>query len=159
MEINVTPKRKKYAFAMISVIENGNATSYTHTGLAKGTYYKYFVQAYKITDGKVKILSTSKTIHAATKSSKIANVKKLKVNKTNVTLKKKGMKFKLKVTVKKTTGKTLQNHRKVLFESDNPKVATVSKNGVIKAKKKGKCTIYAYAQNGVYAKIKVTVKK
>lgn len=152
-------KKKKYAFEMISVVENGNATSYTHTRLAKNTYYKYFVQAYKITDGKVKILSTSKTIHAATKSSKIANVKKLKVNKTNVTLKKKGMKFKLKVTVKKTTGKTLQNHRKVLFESDNPKVATVSKNGVIKAKKKGKCTIYAYAQNGVYAKIKVTVKK
>lgn len=30
--------------------------------------------------------------------------------------------------------------------------------GVVKAKKKGTCYIYAYAQNGVYKKIKITVK-
>lgn len=38
------------------------------------------------------------------------------------------------------------------------RLAAVSKNGVIKAKKKGTCTFYAIAQNGVSKKMKVTVK-
>ena len=43
--------------------------------------------------------------------------------------------------------------------STSLKAALISKKGVIKAKKKkGSCYIYAYAQNGVFAKIKVTVK-
>ena len=33
-----------------------------------------------------------------------------------------------------------------------------SKNGTVKAKKKGKCTIYVYAQDGTYAKVKITVR-
>ena len=41
---------------------------------------------------------------------------------------------------------------------NNRKVATVSKKGVIKAKGKGKCYVYAYAQNGVFRKIKIIVK-
>ena len=110
-------------------------------------------------DGKVQIISTSKTIHAATKSTKYANVSKLKLNKTNVTLQKKGKTFKVTAKVIKTTGKKLVNHRKVCFESSNPKVATVNSKGVIKAKKKGTCTIYVYAQNGVCQTVKVKVKK
>ena len=46
----------------------------------------------------------------------------------------------------------------VFFKSSRKKVATVSKTGVIKAKKKGSCFIYTYAQNGVYVRIKVTVQ-
>ena len=152
-------KGKKYAFEVLSIIDNNNTTSYTHTGLAKATYYKYLVQAYKMVDGKAQILSTSKTIHAAAKSTKYANVSKLKLNKTNVTLQKKGKTFKVTAKVKKTTGKKLVNHRKVCFESSNPKVATVNSKGVIKAKKKGTCTIYVYAQNGAYQTVKVKVKK
>ena len=52
--------------------------------------------------------------------------------------------------------------RKILdirYESTKPKVAKVSSKGVITAKKKGTCYIYVYAQNGLYKKIKVTVKK
>ena len=152
-------KGKKYAFEVLSIIDNNNTTSYTHTGLAKATYYKYLVQAYKMVDGKAQIISTSKTIHAATKSAKNANVSKLKLNKTNVTLQKKGKNFKVTAKVIKTTGKKLVNHRKVCFESSNPKVATVNSKGVIKAKKKGTCTIYVYAQNGVCQTVKVKVKK
>jgi uncharacterized protein YjdB len=43
------------------------------------------------------------------------------------------------------------------YASSNSKIATVSKKGVIKGRKKGKCFIYAYAQNGVCKRIKVTV--
>ena len=44
------------------------------------------------------------------------------------------------------------------YGTTNPTIATVTKKGVIKGKKKGKCYVYAYVQNGVFAKIKVTVK-
>ena len=48
-------------------------------------------------------------------------------------------------------------HRKICYSSSNPDIATVDKNGLIKAKRKGKCSVYAYAQNGVYKEVKVTV--
>ncbi len=152
-------KGKKYAYEVLSIIENNKTTTFTHKKLSKAAYYKYIVQAYKMVDGKVQILTTSKTIHAATKSAKYANVKKVKVNKSKVVLAKKGKTFKIKPTVKKTTGKKLKNHRGIKFESDNKKVAVVNTKGVITAKKKGTCTIYVYAQNGVYAKVTVKVKK
>ena len=110
-----------------------------------------------MSDGKLSIIETSKTIHSATKGGKVANVKSLKVNKTKVKLAKKGKQFKLKVTVKKTSGKW-KSHRDVMFESANTKIATVNKNGVIKAKAKGSCNIYVYAQNGLYKRIKVVVE-
>ncbi len=49
-------------------------------------------------------------------------------------------------------------HRKLTYESTNPEIATVTKKGVIKGKMKGTCYVYAYAQNGMFAKIKVIVK-
>ena len=45
-----------------------------------------------------------------------------------------------------------------LYRTSNSKVATVSTAGVIKGVGKGTCYVYAFADNGVYAKIKVTVK-
>ena len=38
------------------------------------------------------------------------------------------------------------------------KIASVDKNGKVKGLKKGKCKIYAYAQNGVCKTITVKVK-
>ncbi len=150
--------KKKYAYEVLTIIDKNTTTSFTHKKLKKDTYYKYIVQAYKMVDGKVSIIETSKTIHSATKASKYANVKSLKVNKKKVTLAKKGKSFKLKVTQKKT-GKKLVKHRAVSYESSNTKVATVNSKGKITAKKKGTCTIYVYAQNGICQEVKVTVKK
>ena len=45
-----------------------------------------------------------------------------------------------------------------LRESSNKKVAVVNRNGVITGKGKGTCYVYAYAQNGIFRKTKVTVK-
>ena len=47
---------------------------------------------------------------------------------------------------------------KFRYESTNPSIAIVNKKGKIKGVKKGICEIYIYAQNGLYKKIKVTVK-
>lgn len=47
---------------------------------------------------------------------------------------------------------------KMRYETTNKDIATVDKSGKIKAQSKGACYVYANAQNGVYKKIKVTVK-
>ncbi len=148
---------KKYKYQLLKVIEKNSVKTYTHSKLAKGTYYKYIVQAYKLKDGKPQIIATSKTLYASTAGGKNANVSSLKLNKTKVNLKA-GKKFTLKATAKKS-GQKLKTFRKVSFESSNTKIATVNAKGVIKAKKKGTCYIYVYAQNGVSKKVKVTVKK
>ena len=80
------------------------------------------------------------------------------LNKTKVKLLL-GKKFKIKVKqIADSKNVKIKKHRKVSFESSNPEIATVSKRGKITALKRGKCTIYAYAQNGVYKKVKVTIK-
>lgn len=121
----------------------------------KGKYYKFVVVA---VNSQGRVVSTSKVVHVATKGGKIGNHKKVitKAKKNKVTIKK-GKKFKL--AGKAIPGKLkVKNHRKVAYESSNKAIATVNSKGQIKGVKKGKCYIYAYAQNGIFAKIKVTVK-
>lgn len=67
--------------------------------------------------------------------------------KTKVSIKK-GRKYRVKVA-KSTKGLT--------YKTSNRKVATVSKKGVVKARKKGKCTVYAYVNKKVRKKVKLTV--
>ena len=132
-----------------------HSKTFTNKKLKKGTYYKYMVVAL---NEKGKVVAISKLIHVATKGGKVGNCKKLKVNKSKVNLKQ-GRKFKLKVKqIAESKKVKLKKHRKTAFESDNQDVAVVSKKGVITAKKKGKCSVYVYAQNGVYKQVKVTVK-
>ena len=125
--------------------------------LKKGTYYKFLVYA---VDGKGKILSTSKTVHVATTGGKVGNDKAVRTaaKKNKVTLKI-GKSFKLKAKpVPKSKKLKVKRHRKIAYETSNSNIATVSKKGVIKAKDKGVCYVYAYTQNGIFAKVKVTVK-
>ena len=132
-------------------------TSFTHKKLKSGKYYKYLIIA---VNAKGKVITSSKMIHSATKGGKLTNVKSVrtaaKKNKVKI---KKGKKFKLKAKEVKASKKLeLRVHRKIEYASANPKVASVSSKGVIKGRKKGTAYVYAYAQNGVFAKIKVTVK-
>ena len=140
----------------LAVIKNGKTIAYTNKNLKSGTYYKYYIKAYKLVNGKKVWLARSKMIHVTTTGGKYGNAKSVKVNKTVVALKK-GKTFKIQA-VQITNGKPIQNHAKIMYESANKKIASVSSKGVIKAKKKGTCYIYVYAQNGVYKRIRVTVK-
>ena len=54
--------------------------------------------------------------------------------------------------------KPIAKHTAIKFESNKSAVAKVNKNGTVTAKKKGTAIIYVYAQNGIYEKVKVTVK-
>jgi uncharacterized repeat protein (TIGR02543 family) len=146
------PKLKK-------VIKNVNTTKWTRKNLKKATYYKYMVVAYKNVNGKRLPIAVSKIVHCTTKAKKHTIAKGIKVNKTNVTLKV-GKTFKIKSKeIKAEKRKWIAKHRNVNYESTNPKVASVTKvSGKIRAKKKGTAYIYAFAQDGVYKRIKVTVK-
>lgn len=71
-------------------------------------------------------------------------------------------KSKIKVTTKRiNTKKKLIPQRhcpEYRYVSTSSKVATVDKKGVITARGKGKCYIDVYAQNGISARITVTVR-
>ena len=132
--------------------------TWNYKKLKKGTYYKILILAYKVKDGSRQVKASSSTIHVATSGGKVGNHKAVKLNKSKITLKK-GKSFKLKATaVAANKKKTVKKHKAIRFESTNKKIAKVSKNGKITAKKKGTCYVYAYAQNGVCKKIKVTVQ-
>lgn len=83
---------------------------------------------------------------------KTVKAKKVVVNKKRIVLKK-GKKVKLKAKLKPANAT-----EKVTFKSSNKKVTKVTKNGVVKAVKKGKCKITVKTASGKKAVVKVTVK-
>ena len=135
-------------------IKTGTGTKYVHKKLKKGTYYKFIIVANAA--GQTK--AVSKTIHAATSGGKVGNSKSVKITSKNSLSLKVGKTSKIKAkAIPKSRKLKVKTHRKLAYESDNPAVATVSKSGLIKAVGKGNCSVYVYAQNGVFAKVKVTV--
>lgn len=133
---------------------------YADNNLNNKREYKYFTVAYKMSGGKKVYLGRTNTVHVAMPQASKTNVLKVTVNKTKVNLAK-GKTFKITKKVKlENPKKKALNHltKKERFITSNAKVATVSSAGVIKAVRKGTCTVYVMSENGVCAKIKVTVK-
>ena len=110
--------------------------------------------------GDGQALATSKTIHVATAGGKVGNDKAVEVKNLKGSLKLTPKKtFKIKASsVAQSAKLKVKKHRKLAFETSDPKVATVTKKGVIKAVAKGNCTVYVYAQNCMSKAIKVMVK-
>ena len=154
---------KSYKYRKLATITGGDISTWTQKDLKKGTYYKYVVKAYRMVNGKKVVTDTSISVHAVTGGGKYGNAKAVSVtqigNKKNVskmTLKM-GKTAQIKAKeVKKD--KKIARHRKLCYESSNTKVATVTPDGLIRATGKGTCTIWVYAQNGVYKALKITVK-
>lgn len=108
------------------------------------------VKAIPSTGNKAKVFKIT-VKKAPGKISKVTFNKKA-VKKNKVTLKK-GKKGTFKITLPKGTASN-----KITYTSSKKKVATVSKTGVVKAKKKGTTTITIKTFNKKTKKIKVTVK-
>ena len=145
----------KSKYKVLKVV-SGKTTSYTQKKLKKGTYYKYNIVAFKNINGAKVTTAVSKKIHATTLGGKYGVAKAVKVNKTKATIKK-GKTFKIKASeIKKD--KKIKRHRAICYESSNTAVATVNAKGKVKGVKKGKCTIYVYAQNGVYKTVNIKIK-
>lgn len=135
-------------------------TTYTQKKRTPNKWYKYKVVAYKIKRGKKVAIGKTLEIHAitATKNGKYGNPVKVKVSKKNLTITK-GKTKQASAKVIMAKGKKLRNHVKpIRWISSNQKIASVNKKGQIKAKKKGRCVIFAVAQNGVRGKVTVRVK-
>lgn len=133
---------------------------YADKNLNNKREYKYFTVAYKMSGGKKVYLGRTNTVHVAMPQASKTNVLKVTVNKTKVNLAK-GKTFKITKKAKlENPKKKALNHltKKERFITSKAKVATVSSAGVIKAVRKGTCTVYVMSENGVCAKIKVTVK-
>ena len=147
----------------VKTIKGNKTFKWTKSGLKKGTSYKAYVRAYVVNKGKKTYVRTSPQVHAFTGNgtAMYTNAKSVKVEKSPVTLKK-GKKLKLKAKVNKVSkNKKLMptNHAPVLrYVSSNSKVAKVSSGGTVTAKGKGTCFVYAFAHNGVFAAVKITVK-
>lgn len=125
------------------------------TGLKKGTSYRYYVEAYKLIDGKRVSLSKSLPAYSTTKGGKYGNPVKLQTKRSLVSVKS-GKKMKLKV---KAAGKKMNKaSKKVRYISANPSIAKVSKKGTVTGGRRGTCYIYCVAWNGLSQKIKVRVK-
>ena len=128
--------------------------------IEKGTYYKFIMVALDKNDN---VVSTSKVIYIATKGGGITNPKKMKVKEGRKTVSKLTVMTGTTVTVNTNAPKASKNlnlvdYRDVMYESGDEKIATVTSGGEIKGVDKGKCYIYAYAQNGDCKKVKVIVK-
>lgn len=124
--------------------------------------YKIQVRAYRIVKGKKKITAKSLILHIAGKRSAVyTNARSIKAAKVNVAVKKgKTARLQAKV-VKERLGKKLlpKSHIAPLrYYSSDESVASVSKNGTVRGRKKGSCTVYAVAANGIRRAFKVTVK-
>ena len=151
---------KVYKFKMLATLKGDDNTVFVHKKTAKNTFYKYYIKAYKVVDGRRVTVSRSEEIHFVTdvKGYKYGNPTKVALSSKKCTLNK-GKIFNLKNRVKVYSSKKVLLHTdKVRYVSSDSRVAKVNSKGRITAEKAGRCNIYAIAQNGRAAKITVTVK-
>ena len=143
----------------IADIKNRTTTSYTHKNCEKDTWYKYRITAYRIIGKKKTAISKSLELHSLTKGSKTyENPSRVKIRSGKKLSLKAGSTKKIRAQVIVPKGKkTCWHIQKIRYLVSDSSVLTVSKKGKIRAKKVGHATIYAVAQNGVTAKIKVSV--
>ena len=156
---------KKFTDKSITAVKSGKTTKVTvkkvnGKSLDLKKNYKIYVLAYKLVDDKKVTLGKTVAAHiVGRKNTKYTNVKAVKVKKRSYSLKK-GETVKIQastVLVTKSKKQLTDAHAKEFrYATSDKKVATVSKQGKIKAVGKGTCTIYVYARNG-YAK-QITVK-
>jgi len=129
--------------------------------LDKRECYKAYVRAWKRVNGRKVTIVTSPVVHAITGGydAKYCNAKSVKLNKSSLSLKV-GRSATLKASVKgvKSGRKVVKHVRLVRYYSSNANVAVVNGNGKVKAVGKGRCVVYAIANNGVRTSVKVTVK-
>ena len=148
-------------------VKGSKKTSYTFSKIGKKkisskNVYKIKVRAYRTVKGKKQVIGSSLALHIAGKDKKgYTNAKSIKVSASKLTVKK-GTTKKIKArTVKQNTKKKLFPKKHIAayrYYSTNKGVATVSASGKVKGRKKGTCTVYVVAANGVKKGVKITVK-
>jgi len=143
---------------LVGEVSNNKKPRYVVKKLKTNKIYKFVVVALDVNGN---VISTSKTVYMMTAGTKLNYIKSLKitnVKKSKLTIKKWNT-YRIKIKVaKKYSKRNLKMFRAVSYESSNEAVATVDKDGKIKALSKGRCNIYVYTQSGICKKIKLRVK-
>ncbi len=171
--------RSNYVFNGWNTAKDGSGTAYTDgqsvlnlTSTANATVTLY--AQWKSVEDAASALASSSSGEGDVSGSSFCDLlaRSTKQTKTSITLKWKKIKeadgyiiygnkcgktFILKAK-EVNKSKNIAVHRKICYESTDTSVATVNKNGKIKAVAKGSCYVYVFAQNGIYTKLKVTVK-
>lgn len=121
--------------------------------------YKFFVAAYTQNGNEKSYVAKSIAVHVALVNYTKTNVKSISLKSSTISVKQ-GNTEKIKATsIKENKKKKIVDHAKEFrYETSNKTIATVDKKGVVKGRKKGSCTIYVIANNGVYKSVKVNVK-
>ena len=149
-------------YRVIATFQGRASRSYIVTGLKEAGTYKAYVRAWRKVDGvKTYIGEASPAVHAIAGgyTDKATNPKAVTVKASSVTLAPgRSSKIKAKVTGVKAGRKVLAHAALLRYYSSNRNVATVTRAGKIKATGVGRCTVYVVANNGVRARVKVTVK-
>lgn len=151
--------KNKYSMSKIAE-PNKTKTSYTHKKLKKATCYVYQIAAYKMSKGAKKYIARYNEQKAYTAGDgKYTNPSKLKIEKSKLAVYA-GKTGNIMASAAAPKGKKMRTGiSELTFISSNKKVASVTQNGKVKGKKKGKCVIYCITQNGIKKKISITVKK
>ena len=136
-------------YKKVKTIKKGSTVSFTQKELKKNKTYTYKVRS---VSGKNKS-SFSSVVSMRTTTSKLDNVKSVKLSSKSATLRVEGSKT-IKATL--SPSKNLVS-KKVRWTSSDKSIATVSSTGEITAMAAGSCTVTAKAHNGKKAVCKVTV--
>ncbi|MCL2083228.1 MAG: Ig-like domain-containing protein [Oscillospiraceae bacterium] len=136
-------------------ISGATGSSYTVPSKKAGTMYYYCVVT--VTDTSKTGTKTARTVSKTAAIKLNAVPTKVKLSKKKLTLRTRGKNK--KATLKATVSPKNAANKKVRWHSSNPWVATVSKKGVVTAKRKGTANIWATTRQGSkMARCKVTVK-
>ena len=125
--------------------------------LKKGTYYKFRVDAYKLSGDEKIITGKSALIYIATKGGKYVNATKVKLTKSRLKMTV-GKKANIKAKAVKNKGIMKNFTKSIRYISSDTSICTVNSKGRVKGIKAGTAKIYCYTQNGIYKTVKVQVR-
>ena len=143
-------------------IKGNRRFHWTKKKLRKHTYYKAYVKAWIMKNGKKETIRKSIYVRTITSGAnkQYTAPRNITVKTTKLTLKS-GATHKINATISKYKKKKKKSKYLfgVTYKTSNDKIASVDKNGKITAKSSGNCKVYAIAANGARKTIHVTVEQ
>ena len=147
---------RKYKYAFKKTVGK-NTVSWSDRRLESGKYYKYYVVAYKMVNGKKKVIGESGDMHTATLGRGYGYTNRITVQNSALCVKA-GKAARIRAAATNTNNNIINHIAPVRYVSTNVRVATVDGRGRVTARAKGSCYVCCYGMNGLMKRVRVTVK-